>query len=147
MDKDTRTALIIASTVIGAGGWYLFKNNQGAQRVTTGLALSGLAYSILTTLDMPNAAAQLPANRNDIPVLTQGAAAGVRNGSRFTADLSQTLVSQNPAVKTPGTSFVALGDVDQSGVHQGFQAFVHAKHEQTGEEVDVPISKILQVMT
>lgn len=103
-------------------------------------SLAGLVY--LGTRPSKTASnGALPADRSQVPVL--GPAAGVHAGSRFLADLSQSILNLQPGTKAAGSVFQALGDVDQSGVYQGFQAFVHAKHETTGEIVDVPVSKIL----
>ena len=68
-----------------------------------------------------------------------------RRGGRFRADLSGTLVSSNPVVLQPGAVFLALGDVDVSGTHQGFEPFVHAQHVGSGEIVNVPASRITEV--
>ena len=101
------------------------------------LGLGGLIY--LGTRSSRSAA---PEDRSKVPVGGGAGSAGITAGTVFTADLSGTLNATNPATNAPNSSFTALGPVDESGVHQGFQAFVHARHNGTGEVVDVPVSRI-----
>jgi len=86
-----------------------------------------------------------PEDRSQVPVYGGGGPSGITAGTVFVADLSGTLNVTNPATNAPNSSFTALGPVDESGVHQGFQAFVHARHNGTGEVVDVPVSRIKTV--
>lgn len=88
-----------------------------------------------------------PEDRSQIPVYGGGTgpAGSITAGTVFTADLSGTLNAANPATNAPNSSFTALGPVDESGVHQGFQAFVRARHSVTGEVVDVPVTRIKSV--
>lgn len=85
-----------------------------------------------------------PEDRSQVPVYGGGGAgpSGITAGTVFTADLSGTLNATNPATNAPNSAFTALGSVDESGVHQGFQAFVRARHNVTGEVVDVPVTRI-----
>lgn len=109
--------------------------------VLTLAALGGLIY--LGTRPSKGAADLSEEEKQKIPVLGgTGPAASIRAGTVFTADLSNTLVARDPATNAPNSSFTALGSVDESGVHQGFQAFVKARHSVTGEVVDVPVSTI-----
>lgn len=86
-------------------------------------------------------------DRSKVPVGTGSAGLldSIAAGTVFTADISKTLNARNPLTNVPGSAFTALSPVDQAGVFQGFTAYVRAKHNISGELVDVPITTIQSV--